>query len=119
MWNLTLTNISIRNISLLTFAAIDTSSTLLFSIFQLLAQHPDVQSRLRQEILENRNGEDLPYDRLMHMPYLHGVFCETLRLYVSNSPLDRSITDKVIIDILGRRTSSESTSIPYAVCINV
>lgn len=66
-----------RNIS---FAAIDTSSTLLVIILQLLAQRPDVQSKLRQEIIESRQGGDLTFDELTNLPYLHGVYCESLRL---------------------------------------
>lgn len=46
----------------------------------LIAKHPDVQEKLRKEILEASNGEDLEYDTLVSLPYLDAVCRETLRL---------------------------------------
>ncbi|OBZ67845.1 Docosahexaenoic acid omega-hydroxylase CYP4F3 [Grifola frondosa] len=70
----------IAQMSTLTFAAMDTTSNALSLILQLLAEHPDVQDRVRTEILEASNGEDLPYDKLIELPYLDAVCRETLRL---------------------------------------
>lgn len=70
------------SIRILTFAAIDTSSTLLFIILELLSKRPDVQAKLRTEIIDRRQGSDLSFDELINLPYLHGVYCESLRLYV-------------------------------------
>ena len=60
----------------------DTTSNALSVILQQLAEHPHVQDKLRQEIIEASNGEDLGYDTLVSLPYLDAVCRETLRLYV-------------------------------------
>lgn len=61
----------------------DTTSNALSRILHLLSTHPEVQDRLRQEIHEARNNygdEDLPYDKLVLLPYLDAICRETLRL---------------------------------------
>lgn len=68
-------------------AAMDTTSSALAQTLQLLAKHPDVQQKLRMEILDAfaaREGEDLDYDALTALPYLDAVCRETLRLYVND-----------------------------------
>ena len=63
------------------FAATDTTSSALGRTMQLLAEHPDVQEKLRAEVLDARDSdEDIPYDRLMELPLLDAVCRETLRL---------------------------------------
>ncbi|KAI0716435.1 cytochrome P450 [Earliella scabrosa] len=63
------------------FAAMDTTSNAMSRTLQLLAQHPDVQERLRREVVEARTHGDLDYDQLHALPYLDAVCRETLRLY--------------------------------------
>lgn len=46
----------------------------------MLSERQDVQNKLREEIVEARNGQDLAYDQLMELPYLDAVCRETLRL---------------------------------------
>ena len=61
----------------------DTTSNALSRIFHLLATHPEVQDKLRQEItdaLRNNNGRDFSYDELVSLPFLDAVCRETLRL---------------------------------------
>lgn len=58
----------------------DTTSNALSITLSLLAEHPDVQEKLRKEIIEASNGEDLGYDTLVSLPYLDAVCRETLRL---------------------------------------
>ena len=58
----------------------DTTSNALSMTLTLLAEHPDAQDKLRKEILEASNGEDLGYDQLVSLPYLDAVCRETLRL---------------------------------------
>ncbi len=60
----------------------DTTSNALVLTLSLLAEHPEVQQKLRQEILDASKGEDLEYDTLVSLPYLDAVCRETLRLYV-------------------------------------
>ena len=61
-------------------AGTDTTSSALARILDLLAHHPEVQEKLRDEIREARCGKDLPYDELTNLPYLEAVCRETLRL---------------------------------------
>ena len=66
------------------FAGQDTTSHALSRIFHQLVRNPDVQSRLRAEIIAARkenNGEEFDYDTLMNLPYLDAICRETLRLY--------------------------------------
>ncbi|KAL8998408.1 MAG: hypothetical protein Q9169_002536 [Polycauliona sp. 2 TL-2023] len=61
-------------------AAQGTTAALLSNVFFLLARHPVVWDKLRQEVLAL--GEEEPdFDRLLHMKYLQNVIKETLRLY--------------------------------------
>lgn len=61
----------------------ETTSGTLARILHLLAQHQDIQARLRQEIRkakEEFGGEDIPYNTLVSLPYMEAVCCEALRL---------------------------------------
>jgi cytochrome P450 len=61
----------------------DTTSSALARILWLLAQHTEVQDRLRQELcaaLAAADG-DIPYDDLVALPFMDAVCRETLRLY--------------------------------------
>jgi cytochrome P450 len=65
-------------------AGTDTTSNALCRILYLLALHPEVQDKLREELTEIRavSGE-LGYDDLVELPFLEAVCRETLRLYAS------------------------------------
>jgi cytochrome P450 len=61
----------------------DTTSNAISRILGLLATHPEVQHKLRQEIsdaLERKGGQDYSYDELVSLPFLDAVCRETLRL---------------------------------------
>ena len=61
----------------------DTTSSALVRILQLLAEHPDVQVRLRSEIRAAKKEHGvLSYDELEAMQYLDAVCRETLRMFV-------------------------------------
>lgn len=62
----------------------DTTSTALARILSLLAQHQDVQDRLRNEIRQAKreDGSDFGYDDLERLVYLDAIMRETLRLFV-------------------------------------
>ena len=64
------------------FAGMDTTSNALAMTLDLLSKLPDVQQKLRLEILDASKGGDLDYDTLVSLPYLDAVCRETLRLYV-------------------------------------
>lgn len=58
-----------------------TAATLTFVVY-MLAQHPDVLRRLREEILSKVGSSRRPtYDDMRDMKYLRAVINETLRLY--------------------------------------
>ena len=58
----------------------DTTSGVLARVLHLLSTHPDVQSKLRQEIVDARSRGNLEYNELVGLPYLDAVCRETLRL---------------------------------------
>lgn len=64
-------------------AGMDTTANTLARVLQLLAEHPNVQDRLREEILETIESESsstVDFDKLMELPYMDAVCRETLRL---------------------------------------
>ncbi|KAL0060215.1 hypothetical protein AAF712_012970, partial [Marasmius tenuissimus] len=88
--------------STLIFAAMDTTSSALARTFHLLAQNPDVQSKLRQELREAREaqgGEDVPYDVLVALPYLDAICRETLRLYAPAPRVVRQPNQTAIVPL--------------------
>ena len=63
--------------------ASDTTSNALAVTLMLLGEHPDVQQRLRDEILDAFDEQqNVDYDKLVSLPYLDAVCRETLRLCV-------------------------------------
>jgi len=66
------------------FAAMDTTSNALSRTLNVLATHPEVQDKLRQEILNalEKSGGGFSYEELVSLPLLDAVCRETLRLYV-------------------------------------
>ena len=68
--------------NLIFFAGTDTVSGVLARVLHLLSIHPDAQDKLRKELDAARDhpGQDIPYDKLMELPYLGAVCRETLRL---------------------------------------
>lgn len=62
-------------------AGTDTTSNALARIFDILSHRPDVQDKIRAELVAARHGGDMiPYDTLVELPYLDAVCRETLRL---------------------------------------
>ena len=58
----------------------DTTSGALARVLHLLSTHLDVQSKLRQEIMNTRSCGNFEYNELVGLPYLDAVCRETLRL---------------------------------------
>ncbi|KAI0791323.1 cytochrome P450 [Abortiporus biennis] len=87
-------------ISTLLFAAMDTTSGALAHALHMLAERPDVQDKLRQEILQaQEQGEDIPFDTLMNLPYLEAVCRETLRVHSPVTTLLRRTTQETVIPL--------------------
>ncbi|EFN78001.1 cytochrome P450 6k1-like [Harpegnathos saltator] len=76
-------------------AGFETSSTVTaFTLYELAVQ-PEIQTRLRKEIIEaldETNGE-ITYDMTLSLPYLDMVVCETLRKYPTLPFLDRTTVE--------------------------
>ncbi|KAF5336949.1 hypothetical protein D9611_002901 [Ephemerocybe angulata] len=82
----------VAQISTIMFAAMDTTSSALSRILHLLAEHPEVQDRLRAEIRGNvkrSGGREPDYDQLSALPYLDAVIRETLRVHPPIASLPR------------------------------
>lgn len=59
----------------------DTTSSALAHVLHLLAEHPDIQDKLRREITEaHQRDVNFSFDELAAFPYLDAVIRETLRL---------------------------------------
>jgi cytochrome P450 len=80
------------------FAATDTTSSSMNRLFHVLALYPDVQEKLRAEILGV--PEHLDHDTLIALPYLDAVVREVLRLCVL------LIRDPARADIIGTQVSA-------------
>nr|WDY85978.1 cytochrome P450 6HY4 [Pagiophloeus tsushimanus] len=71
------------------------SSTMTFALFEL-ARNPDIQEKLRTDILTTleKHGGNITYDAVMEMEYLDKVIKEALRRYPVVSMLPRICTKK-------------------------
>ncbi|KAI0737451.1 cytochrome P450 [Daedaleopsis nitida] len=71
----------IAQVSTFVLAGMDTTSNATARLLHLLALKPEVQTELRNEIVDAQAGEGISYDQLMELPFLDAVCRETLRLY--------------------------------------
>lgn len=97
----------------------DTTSGALTRTIALLGAHPDVQAKLRQEILDARlkSGGVLSYDDLVALPYLDAVCRETLRvLVIWFFDLIKCLNDIFILDILPFQYCEESELVSIRKC---
>ncbi|EKM59115.1 uncharacterized protein PHACADRAFT_205293 [Phanerochaete carnosa HHB-10118-sp] len=80
----------IAQMTTIVLAATDTTSNALGRIFHMLSEHEEIQGKLRAELFEaGSDGEDIPYDQLVDLPYLDAVCRETLRLHPPASFINR------------------------------
>ncbi|CAL7948658.1 unnamed protein product [Xylocopa violacea] len=78
------------------FGGFDSVSTQFCFVIRMLAEHPDVQRKLQEEIeeaLEKGNGQ-ISYEVMHEMKYLDAVINETMRLYAIVPFLDRVCTSE-------------------------
>ncbi|KAM5533689.1 hypothetical protein V8D89_012656 [Ganoderma adspersum] len=80
-------------------AGMDTTSNATARLLHLLALHPDIQKRLRAEIVEAQAGEEIGYDRLNDLPFLDSVCRETLRLYGPVRTLVRRAMEDTVLPL--------------------
>ncbi|KAF5316331.1 hypothetical protein D9619_006493 [Psilocybe cf. subviscida] len=84
------------------FAGMDTTSNALSRTLYLLATHPEVQDRLRQELAaarEDNSGEDVTYDKLVLLPYLDAICRETMRLHPPVTNVQRTAIQDVVLPL--------------------
>ncbi|KAI0347504.1 cytochrome P450 [Trametopsis cervina] len=88
----------VGQMSALVTAATDTTSNALSRLFHLLAQHQDIQDRVRAELLEaSINGADIPYDTLVELPWLDAICRESLRLYAPVTMVSREVREDIVL----------------------
>ncbi|KAF8621408.1 hypothetical protein AX15_007820 [Amanita polypyramis BW_CC] len=90
----------IAQMSTLIFAAVDTTTAALSRILHLLALHPEVQDKLRQEVREARRKHgDLQYNELASLPYMDAISRETLRLYPPVATVRRDTQKDIMLPL--------------------
>ncbi|KAJ8488429.1 hypothetical protein ONZ51_g3565 [Trametes cubensis] len=90
----------IAQMSTLILGGMDTTSNALSRVFHLLAGKPEVQDKLRAEIIEACNGESLSHDDLIKLPFLDAVCRETLRLYAPVEFTSREVAQDAKLPLL-------------------
>ncbi|EKM58812.1 uncharacterized protein PHACADRAFT_112917 [Phanerochaete carnosa HHB-10118-sp] len=106
----------IAQVTTFTFAGTDTTSNAIARILHLLCLHPDVQERLRAELIEARSqngGQDFEYDELVSLPYLDAVCRETLRLYPPVTFTSRENVRDVVMPLSTPLTLRDGTSTTF------
>ncbi|KAH6887848.1 cytochrome P450 [Coprinopsis sp. MPI-PUGE-AT-0042] len=89
----------VGQVSTFVFAGMDTTASALCRFLWLLAQHQDVQDRLRQEIRDAKaKYGQLDYDQLVALPYLDAVCRETFEARTSRHPPVAVITRTTLKD---------------------
>jgi len=77
------------------FAAYETTSTTLTSIFYLLAVHSNIQDKLYEECKKHfQSNDNISYEQLNNCDYLQAVISETLRYFPSASAAERETTSE-------------------------
>ncbi|XP_011705277.1 PREDICTED: probable cytochrome P450 6a13 [Wasmannia auropunctata] len=79
-------------------AGFETSSTTMTYALYEMAQHQDIQDKVCEEIDEVlAKYDDLTYDAVNEMPYLHKVINETMRKYPPLPGLNRICTKEIVL----------------------
>ncbi|CAL1698257.1 unnamed protein product [Somion occarium] len=89
----------IAQVNTLVFAATDTTSNALAKTVFLLAERPDVQEKLREEVTAARDGGDLSYDAVSELPFLDAICRETLRVYPPVTTLFRDTLEDAVLPV--------------------
>lgn len=104
----------------------ETTTSAVSRILHQLVLNPDVQSRLREEIVtarKERGFTDFDYDTLMALPYLDAVCRETLRVFPPLSMVSRTTRKDVVMPlawpIMAADGKTQITEIPVQKNTNV
>ncbi|XP_033747773.1 cytochrome P450 4F22-like isoform X1 [Pecten maximus] len=97
-----LTDIEIRNeVDTFLFEGHDTTASAISWTLYSIAQHPEIQQRLQQEIdevLQGQDSDDISWDDLSKFTYLTMCIKEGMRLHSPVPLIVREITEKLEID---------------------
>jgi cytochrome P450 len=89
----------IDEIKILFIAGHETTANTLTFTFYLLANHPEIQKKVLEEIVQIESESDNVVERLQKMPYINAVLNESMRLYPPAWIVDReNIADDNIGD---------------------
>jgi len=90
----------VAQVNMFMFGAVDTSTSTLSRLLHTLALHPDVQEKLRSEVLAfAKANEGISCQRLMELPFLDAVYREIVRLYPPVHVMNRETQDNVVLPV--------------------
>ncbi|CCL98383.1 uncharacterized protein FIBRA_00378 [Fibroporia radiculosa] len=89
----------IAQISTFVFAGMDTTSNTISRILHILAQRPEMQEKLREEIQNTGAGDSISYEDLNKLCLLDAVCRETLRVYPPATEVTRVPTKDVVLPL--------------------
>lgn len=69
------------NISSFFFAGHDSTASALASLTYCLAEYPEIQEKLRTELVSTLNGESIQYSKIKDLQYMNYFVKEVLRMY--------------------------------------
>ncbi|XP_065082619.1 probable cytochrome P450 28d1 [Ochlerotatus camptorhynchus] len=79
------------------------SATLTLTLYEV-AKQPDIQKRLREELLKASNEDGtIACDALSELPYLEQVFSESLRLWPPVTFMSKVCTDRIELELTANR----------------
>ncbi|CAE6506371.1 unnamed protein product [Rhizoctonia solani] len=91
----------IGHMNVFIFAGHETTSTAVSRILEILAQRPDVQVRVREELRQyfEANPDETHHDALLELPYLDGIVREALRLYPPVTTISRICEEDAVLPL--------------------
>uniref|UniRef100_V5H8T9 Putative cytochrome n=1 Tax=Ixodes ricinus TaxID=34613 RepID=V5H8T9_IXORI len=81
----------------------DTTSSVISFTLYLLAIHPEIQAKLREEVDDcfKKHGPEPSLDVISKLRYLHGVVSESLRMFPPATRLERSALNDYVLGDTG------------------
>ncbi|RPD79156.1 cytochrome P450 [Lentinus tigrinus ALCF2SS1-7] len=105
----------IGQVSTMILAGMDTTANSLARVLQLLSENPDIQEKLREEIVTTAEAEGhdgtIDFDRLMELPYLEAICRETLRVYPGVASLMRDTTQDTVMPLFEPIRLNDGTTV--------
>ncbi|TCD66398.1 cytochrome P450-dit2 [Steccherinum ochraceum] len=91
----------VAQVTTLAFGAVDTTTGVLSRLLHMLASRPDLQERLRSEILSSDAtfGEDCSLELFAELPLLDAVYRETARMFPSAVTLNRQVSEETVLPL--------------------